>query len=117
MRVFVDASCPRLLVTRLREIGLEVEYAVDLEAGILDEVWAKRATALGQIIVSQDYDFGELARAGATPLGVVQIAPMRGPLADRVDRVVDAIATDLEALKGVLTTIDAKRVRRRALAG
>ena len=115
MRIFVDASCPRRLVTRLRELGHEVEYAIDIDPGAPDEVWANWATERGQVIVTQDYDFGELAEAGRTPFGVVQVAPLRGSLEARVERTVAAILAEADGLAGAITTVEMHRVRRRVV--
>lgn len=115
MRIFIDASCPRRLVTRLRALGHEVEYAIDLDPTAPDEVWAAWATERGQVIVTQDYDFGEHAEAGRTPFGVVQIAPLRGSLETRVERIVAVILAEASRLAGAITTVEMHRVRRRAV--
>jgi len=117
VRVFVDASCPRLLVTRPLELGHEVDYAIDIEPAAADEVWARRATERGQVLVTQDYDFGQLAEAGATPFGVVQIAPARGPLEGRVERVVAVLVAEADRLAGAITVVEPNRVRRRVISG
>jgi hypothetical protein len=65
------------------------------------------------VIVSQDYDFGDIAEAGRLPFGVVQIAPLRGTLESRVDRAVTAIDAALATLDGAITTVEMHRTRRR----
>lgn len=83
--------------------------------GATDAFWAERATRLRQVIVTQDYDFSQLAETGRAPFGVVQIAPMRGLLGDRVDRVMEAIVQGAGSLIGATTTVETQRVRRRVL--
>lgn len=89
-----------------------MDYAVE-NAPAAPDAWAAWATERGQVILSQDYDFGELAAAGATPFGGVQIAPLRGTVDARVERVVSAILAEAGQLAGAITTIETHRIRRR----
>jgi predicted nuclease of predicted toxin-antitoxin system len=60
MRLIVDECCPRLYAVRLREAGHDVIYIADSDARASDETIAGLAIEEHRLVVTSDYDFGEL---------------------------------------------------------
>lgn len=116
MRFLLDECCPRGLTQALRERGHDVVHVVDFARGAVDEDLAAHAEAEDRLIVTEDFDFGELAVRYATPTtGVVIVfCEGLGP-APTIARAVEAIDEQGQSLRGYLTIIETKRVRRRSL--
>lgn len=99
MRFLVDECCPRAFVDALRLSGHDVLYAAEMARSASDEELAAMAAGEDRLVVTQDYDFGELAvRRKLAVSGVVLIACQGQP-----------------RLIGALAVIEPKRVRLRDL--
>ncbi|NJM38081.1 MAG: DUF5615 family PIN-like protein [Akkermansiaceae bacterium] len=59
MRFLVDAQLPRLLATRLRELGQEAQHTLDLSEGNLtaDHLISEIADQSEAIVITKDADF------------------------------------------------------------
>jgi predicted nuclease of predicted toxin-antitoxin system len=118
VKFLVDECVARPLVNVLREHFDDVTHVVDVAPGsrdldILD--WAKRES---RTLVTEDYDFGELAfRLKLEAEAIVIIGPgVLGPnLEEDAERVVNRIIELKGSLRGHLTIMEAKRTRQRRL--
>lgn len=116
MRFLVDECCPFGLARALVEQGHDAVHVSDIARGAADRDLATRADAEDRLIVTEDFDFGELAVRFATPRTGVVIVSCRGlsPV-ETIARAVEGIREAGDALRGHLTSIEAERVRRRRL--
>ncbi len=116
MRFLLDECCPRDLATALRDLGHDVVHVTDAARGATDLDLAARADAEGRLIVTEDFDFGELAVRHATPRTGVVILFCPGLLPRAATaRAVEVIEEVGEGLAGFLTVVEGERVRRRIL--
>jgi predicted nuclease of predicted toxin-antitoxin system len=117
VRLLIDECCDRLLAYTLRDGGLDVRYVAEDSPGLTDTEVLAAAEAEGRVLVTYDYDFGELAvrRSLAVP-GVILIACGALSPRERADRAITALQTLSDAVEGWLTIVEPKRVRRRSLA-
>lgn len=116
MRVLVDECCPRAVAQALSAASFDVLYVAEVTPGVSDLSLVDQARAEDRIIVTQDYDFGEMAiRQGLFGAGLVVVACGALPPAERAERVARAMSELATELKGRLTIIEMKRVRQRAL--
>ena len=116
MKFLADECCPRGLVGALRGLGHEVRYAAETDARSPDDLIAAIAIDEGAVVLTADYDFGELAIRHRLSLpGVVLLAFQEEPVADRVLRALQVIADVGNDLLGKLTIISMKRVRVRPM--
>ena len=60
MRVLADECCPRAVVEAMRHVGLDVCYAAETDARSSDTDLLAIANAEKRIIVTEDFDFGDL---------------------------------------------------------
>lgn len=116
MRVLVDECCPRAVAQVLTGAGFDVLYVPEVEPGASDDRVAELAGEQGRVIVTQDYDFGEMAvRQGRFGAGLVMVACGSLSPLERGVRVARAMGELAAGLKGRLTIIELKRVRQREL--
>ncbi|HEX6860567.1 MAG TPA: DUF5615 family PIN-like protein [Caulobacteraceae bacterium] len=116
MRLLVDECCPRAVTEALRAAGHDVLYVAESHASVTDAHVAALAAAEDRIIVTQDYDFSEMAvRDGAIKGGVVLIACPSLSIFERAVRVTEVVAATGEELRGNLVIVEMRRVRRRPL--
>ncbi|MES2033230.1 MAG: DUF5615 family PIN-like protein [Pseudomonadota bacterium] len=116
MRFLLDECCPRALADALRGQGHDVVHVVETARGSPDIQLAALAEAEDRLIVTEDFDFGELAVRQATPRTGVVIIFCRTLLpAENTARAVHVIEEFGKALAGHLTIIEAERVRRRPI--
>lgn len=116
MKVLVDECRPRAVAQALTAAGFDVLYVAEIEPGAPDDRLAELAREGGRIIVTQDYDFGEMAvRQGRYGAGLVVVACGFLPPVERAQRVAGVMSELAAELNGRLTIIELKRVRQRAL--
>jgi len=117
VKLLADECCPARIVRALRDVGFDVIYIFETARGSSDEQVASMAIAENRIILSADYDFGEMAVRDRAPLpGVIIIAAWREPIVERIARVIQAMTTPGAEFAGRLTIIERDRVRFRPLA-
>lgn len=93
-----------------------MRYAAETNQRAPDETLAELALADDRLIVTQDFDFGEMAiRHRVAFHGVVLLAFGQAPVAERVARTLSVIGELGDRLAGSRTVIDLKRHRQRLL--
>jgi hypothetical protein len=103
IRFLVDDCVIGPIARALADAGYDLAFVAGASAGLSDTGVAARASEDGRVIVTQDYDFGELAVRDALPA------------AERVERVRAVLGSLVEPLEGHLTIVEPRRLRRRAL--
>ena len=89
---------------------------LEADPGAPDTVVADRAAAEDRVVISEDYDFGELAIRHRLPLpGLVLLAFGRQPTAIRISRTLDVVSGKGDDLRGRLPIIEPQSQRTRAL--
>ena len=117
MKFLADENVEGHVIGVLRKAGHEVVAIAEDVAGIRDKDVLARSVEEGQILITNDKDFAELAflqRSAAT--GIVLI---RLPNAGSREKAayVDAAVTELgDRLSGAMTVIEATATRRRPLS-
>ncbi len=116
MRFIVDECCHRLFATRLRDAGHDVSYVAETNRRLPDTSIAALALGEDRIVVTADYDFGELAiRHRLSMPGVILLAPSRQMAEARARRLVLLVDDRDVRLLRTLTIVEDDRVRFRAL--
>lgn len=118
MRFLIDQCVSRTIVERLRAEGHHCEWIAEISPGDDDEKILHFSVGEAQILITEDWDFGELAIRFAKPaFGIVVVATPR--LVPNLDTIADLLAhriTELgEGLISKLTIVEAGRVRQRDL--
>lgn len=116
-RFLADECCPKAVVDRLRAAGHDVRYAAETDHRAADVDLLAIANAEDRIIVTEDFDFGDLLMRDALPSAgaVILFMPKLDPEA-RAARLHDILASAGFEMNGSLTIIEAKRVRQRPVA-
>lgn len=116
MRFLIDECCPRDLGAALAAPGHDVEHALDGERGLADAEHVRRAGLPGRLVVTADYDYGDLIiRDGAAAAGLVIIGPQPGSMVAASAGLAGRIHELGPALVGHLTLLEPERTRRRRL--
>ena len=118
MRFLVDECLSRHFVQHLKSAGHDVIWAQDVCPAADDQKVLALATAEDRIVISEDWDFGELVIRFALPAKGVVIVPVQA-----FDGSLDAIAkyaSDVierlgESCLGTLTVIEPHKTRQRRL--
>lgn len=112
----VDESCPRAVVEALRSAGHDARYAAETNRRADDKDLVTLARAGGLIIVSEDFDFGELLvrHQLKAPGAIILHLPRTSPQA-RARRLTDVLALPTLILDGALTIVTPRQVRQRRL--
>ena len=104
------------MADRLRHLGHDAIHVLIENQGKSDEDQADLALATDRILVTADYDFGELAMAKGKPFtALVIIAPRQKGLRQVAQELADQIHALGNELLGHLTLIEPERIRRRPL--
>lgn len=118
MRFLVDECLSRYLVEYLQRSGHDVKWAQDVCPGAGDERVLALATAEDRIVISEDWDFGELVIRFGLPAKGVVIVPVQA-----FDESLEAIAkyaTEViqqlgQSCRGTLTVIEPHKTRQRRI--
>lgn len=113
----VDESCPRAVAEALRATGHDARYAADTDRRALDTELVALAQAEQRVIVTEDFDFGELLirRQLRAPGAIVLFLPNSSP-DERASRLIETLATAGFEATGRLSIVSARRIRQRLLA-
>ncbi len=116
MKLLVDECVDRLVARGLSDAGHNLLRLPERLHATDDIHIAAYAIEVGRIVLTQDYDFGEIAvRHGVAVPGVLLLSCQSLPMDERILRVV-AGANDAEELYlDHLTIIEPRRLRRRRL--
>jgi predicted nuclease of predicted toxin-antitoxin system len=113
---FTDECCSGRIVAAVRAAGFDVVRAVDICPSADDRVVLALAYAQRRILLTEDYDFGDLCiRFGLPTHGVVIVAVKSLPLANQGTRVAKCLIDLGDKVLGSFVTIEPTRVRLRAL--
>ncbi len=116
MNFLADECCPAPVVEALRASGHDVLYVLETAAGSVDLEVAASAIAGSRVLITEDYDFAELAiRQGLALPGIVILALGGQSIDVRRRRTVDVVARLGQALVGHVTIVEVNRERRRPL--
>jgi predicted nuclease of predicted toxin-antitoxin system len=118
VRFIADECVVRQIVERLRDEGHDVVWMREASPGATDDEVLKHSGEESRVLLTEDWDFGELAvRLGKPALGIVIVstASCRGDLDETAVKVARRIAQLGDGVKGMLTIIEAKRTRQRGL--
>lgn len=119
MRLLIDECVARPLAEALRERFGDVVYVGDAFRGAPDRDVLGQAVRERRVLVTEDYDFGELVfRRGLDAEAVVIVAPgvLGVDLTADARHVADRIFAASDTLQGNLTIVEAKRFRQRRLS-
>lgn len=108
---------PRLLVERLQAAGHDVVWTVEDAAGDVDKALLARSVSEDRLLISRDYDFGDLAFVQRLPaVGIVVVALGSNARKEEIaDRVMAAVTDFGERLRGRFTILEPERTRQRDL--
>lgn len=116
LKILLDECCPPQLAKRLRELGHEVHHVLARDYGRSDEDHAATAWADRRVVITADYDFGDMAVLHKAPfIGLIVLAPNLAPLAENAEMIAQRIDREGHAWLGHLTIIERDRIRRRPL--
>lgn len=97
---------------------MDVRYAAETDAMSADSDLLSLANDEQRIIVTEDFDFGDLLFRDRLPVpgAVILYLPALGP-SDRAKRLMAVLGVPDLVFEGRLTIIEKRRVRQRALPG
>ena len=120
MKILADEGFNGNFVRELREVGFDIEWIVETNAGILDEEVIEIAKANNQILLTEDKDFGEWVFAHqATGLTIVFVRYKAEDILEIIESLV-LILKELEGSKSYeniyeFITISRGKIRRREI--
>jgi predicted nuclease of predicted toxin-antitoxin system len=108
----VDESVDFRIVTRLRELGYEVEAITETHPGIPDEEVLKRANEMQAILITEDKDFGELSYRLKKANHGIELIRMSGlGIEDKILKIAGVLENFDEELAGKFTVISKDKIR------
>ena len=118
MQILADECCPRAVVDALRVAGIDVRYAAETDSRSPDTDLLRLANDEARIIVTEDFDFGDLLFRDRLPsLGaIILFLPELGP-GERAKRLLDVVNSSQLDFANKLTIVEKRRVRQRELPG
>ena len=97
----------------IRSANCKADYT---EKRHTSNIWGPLLLSLDFLIVTTDYDFGEIAVRDRRPVpGIVILAPSAAATAARAARLIAVVLARGETLRGTLTLVEDRRLRVRAL--
>jgi predicted nuclease of predicted toxin-antitoxin system len=115
-RLFTDESVYGPTVVALVSAGFDIVRAVDVCAGAPDHVVAHTAYSRQRVLVTEDFDFGQLIVRDKLPaLGVMLIALNQIAVTAKPGLVVSAVVSLGSGLFGTFNLIEEGRIRSRPL--
>lgn len=113
---FTDECFSGRIVGALRDAGFDIVRTVDVCPSGDDQIVLAEAYAQDRVLLTEDYDFGELCiRFGLPTHGVVIIAVKGLSATSQGARVVQALSDLGDRVRGAFVTIEPARVRLRPL--
>lgn len=116
MWFLADECCPGAVVTALRAAGHDTVYAAEDGARSVDYELLARAARELRVLVTEDFDFGDLVfRDGHPACGIIILfLPEFSPV-DRASRLLHLLALGGFDPTGKLTIVESSGVRQRLL--
>jgi predicted nuclease of predicted toxin-antitoxin system len=118
MRYLADECFVGQIVSELRQRGHDVAWVREDFAGASDEDVLNRSHAESRILLTHDWDFGELAirhEKPATGIVIVAASALEGHEREAASRTAQRLIDQGDALLDVLTIVEAGRLRQRKL--
>jgi predicted nuclease of predicted toxin-antitoxin system len=113
---FTDECFSGRIIDALRHAGFDIVRATDVCQSAEDSVVLAAAHAQGRILLTEDYDFGELCvRLGLPTRGVVIVSVKKLSAVSQGARVAQSLATLGNRVEGAFVTIEPARIRLRSL--
>jgi predicted nuclease of predicted toxin-antitoxin system len=117
VRFLADECCPAQVVSALRAAGHDVSYLLERIPGAADPTAAALAEAEDRVLITEDFDFGELVVRHRVALpGLVILALIGLQMTTRVRRVLETVGQVGEGLRGQITVVEVDRERVRPLS-
>lgn len=116
MRFLADESLEVLVVSSLRDEGFDVASIREESPGMEDQDVLGRADREGRILVTNDKDFAELAflqRQSSGGIVLLRLSRWRSP--EKAKRLREAVREQGQKLRGVMTVVQERALRRRPL--
>ncbi len=116
MHLLADECCPRAVVEELKKAGNDVVWIADLQPQLSDHAVIEMAQSQSRIIVTEDFDFGDLLIRDklAAPGAIILHMPRAAPRI-RAMTLVRVLKNPEIRFEGHLAIVDARRVRLRPL--
>ena len=118
MRYLVDECFGHSVVRKLREAGHDVKWVGESSKGIPDEMVLAWSVDENRVLLTQDFDYGELIFGrGHSAIGVViiQIADFSGSWEEIAAAIMKRLADLQHGFAGHLTVFGRDRVKSRGL--
>ncbi len=114
MRFLADECCPKAIVERLRADGHDVRYAAETDRSAADADLLAIAFAERRIVITEDFDFGELLIRDRRPStgAVILFLPKLKP-EERAERLAIALSASNFDFEGAISVVEARRIRQR----
>jgi predicted nuclease of predicted toxin-antitoxin system len=118
IRILANENCDRLIVIALREAGYDVNYVAETDSGESDEELSRLARENGQILLTDDLDFGLLAkRALEHPPAIILMGLDPLSRAARCERVLETLNRPGDEVVVQFVVIEPDQVRFHRLSG
>lgn len=116
MRLLLAENCPRGVADALAASGHDLFVVVARAPGATDRELATLAAGEDRLIITEDFDFGDLAVRDQVAIPGVILVAMAGRTADeKAQRLLATLETAGDGLRDHLTVLEAGRTRRRRL--
>lgn len=116
MRFLVDECCPKAVTEKLRAAGHDVLSVSESMSGVSDAQLQEAAVSQRRVIISEDFDFGELlirdrqASVGAVILYMPNLRPEA-----RAQRLIKVLEDESLGFENMVSIIEERRVRQRPI--
>jgi predicted nuclease of predicted toxin-antitoxin system len=118
VQYLVDECLGLLVVTKLRDAGHDVEWVRDGAEGTPDETVLEWSVRTKRILITEDFDYGDLIFAKGHPaFGVVilQLSGFQGSWDEVASKAVERLIDSQGGFIGNLTVLGRTRIKSRAL--
>jgi predicted nuclease of predicted toxin-antitoxin system len=117
MKFLADENMDAAIVDRLRQVGHQVWYVLEMEPGIPDEEVLALANREGAVLITADKDFGELVfRLRSITTGVILIRLAGLSTLAKIDIIIMTIQEHESELFAAFTVVSPTSIRIRKLS-
>lgn len=112
MNILADENIAPIIVERLRQAGYAVRFIAEIAKSIDDIEVLDIANKQGEIVLTEDKDFGDLVFFQRRPSPGVILVRLEGvPYAERAEIIVQYIRANQDSLLGTFTVIKLNKQR------
>ena len=112
--ILADENVPETILAAIEAAGISVVRMSSIAPGADDDDVLREAVARDLVVLTQDKGFGDLVvQHGASHTGIVLVRLRGLPLAEKAQRIVAVLVGEGVALRGVLTVVSNRGIRRR----